>query len=332
MRLFFSRLFLVTALTLLLLSTAAPVFAASGNTDVFPASLSVDEYWGLVDHSLQVVGSLKKLSAGEIKIGLEQLAIQWDAVAQVNMSDGQVIPVDNSYLLSLLRADQPDLSRIENILSTLQVAHKNYPSKIFSTADLNSLTQILLLPEFQWKTQTNPLNDWFHKQWDRFMKWLNGILGDRAITIPSVGLSPLAVIATLLLVLVLVYVFRSLFADLINEASINGNGEHGDELLTSDVAFKRAQTLSQGGDYRSAVRYLYLSSLLLLDERGLLRYDHSKTNREYLRSVSDSPELSEPLKDVIDVFDNVWYGYHELDEDSFKHYSDRVEELKEKKQ
>jgi len=248
------------------------------------------------------------------------------------MSDGQVIPVDNSYLLSLLRADQPDLSRIENILSTLQIAHKVYPSKVFSTADLNSLTQILLLPEFQWKTQTNPLNDWFQKQWDRFMKWLNGILGDRAITIPSVGLSPLAVIATLLLVLVLVYVFRSLFADLINEASINGNGEHGDELLTSDVAFKRAQTLSQGGDYRSAVRYLYLSSLLLLDERGLLRYDHSKTNREYLRSVSDSPELSEPLKDVIDVFDNVWYGYHELDEDSFKHYSDRVEELKEKKQ
>jgi hypothetical protein len=34
---------------------------------------------------------------------------------------------------------------------------------------------------------------------------------------------------------------------------------------------------------------------------------------------------------VVDVFDNVWYGYHSVDEDSFKHYSDRVEELKEKK-
>ena len=79
------------------------------------------------------------------------------------------------------------------------------------------------------------------------------------------------------------------------------------------------------------MRYLYLSSLLLLDERGLLRYDRSKTNREYLSSLSNTPELSEPLNEVIDVFDNVWYGYHSLDEETFKHYSDRVEELKEKK-
>ena len=329
MRVFFSRL---ATLTLLFLITAAPVFAARGNADVFPASLSADEYWGLVDRSLQVVNGLKNHSAGEIKIGLGQLAIQWEAVTQVSMNDGQVIPIDNSYLLGALNADQPDLVRIENILSALQTAHKVYPSKIFSTADLDSLKQIFLLPEFQWQTQTNPLNDWFQQQWDRFNKWLNGILGNRTITIPGIGLSPLAIIATLLLLLVLVYVFRSLFADLINEARINGNGEHGDELLTSDVAFKRAQTLSQGGDYRSAVRYLYLSSLLLLDERGLLRYDRSKTNREYLRSISGSPELSEPLQEVIDVFDNVWYGYHELDEESFKHYSKRVEELKEKKQ
>lgn len=329
MRSFFSR---VTILTLLFLITAAPVFAASPAADVFSAPVSVADYWTLVDHSLQVVGGLKNSSAQEIKLGLAPLFVQWEAVTQVRMDDGQIVPVDNSYLLNALNASQPDLTRIENILSALQAAHKNYPTKIFSTADLDLLKQILLLPEFQWKTQSNPFNDWLQQQWDRFNKWLNSILGDRTITIPGVGASPLAIIASLLLALVLIYVFYSLFADLVNESKIRNNSESGEELLTSEVAFKRAQTLSQGGDYRSAVRYLYLSSLLLLDERGLLRYDHSKTNREYLRSVSDSPELSEPLKDVIDVFDNVWYGYHELDEDSFKHYSDRVEELKEKKQ
>jgi hypothetical protein len=71
---------------------------------------------------------------------------------------------------------------------------------------------------------------------------------------------------------------------------------------------------------------------MLLDERGLLRYDRTRTNREYLRTISDSPELAQPLTEVIEVFDNVWYGYHELDESSFKHYSNLVEELKEKKQ
>ena len=67
------------------------------------------------------------------------------------------------------------------------------------------------------------------------------------------------------------------------------------------------------------------------DAEELLRYDRTRTNREYLRTVSDSPELAQPLAEVIEVFDNVWYGYHEMDEASFKHYSDRVEELKEKK-
>jgi len=327
MRLFFIRSFLAATLTLLFLNAVVPVFAASDK-----AAISVDEYWNLVDHSFQVVSGLKGHSALEIRIGLGQLADQWDAVTQVRMNDGQVVPVDNSYLLGSLRADQPDLARLEGILNTLQTAHKVFPSSVFSTADLGSLKQILLLPEFQWNVPSNPFFDWIMQQWDRFAKWLDGILGNRTITLPGVGLSPLAVIATLVLVLVLVYVFRSLFADLINEAKLNGGGEGGDELLTSDVAFERAQTLSQGGDYRSAVRFLYLSSLLLLDERGLLRYDRSRTNHEYLRSVSGSPELSEPLQEVIEVFDNVWYGYHELDEDSFKHYSDRVEELKERKQ
>lgn len=68
-----------------------------------------------------------------------------------------------------------------------------------------------------------------------------------------------------------------------------------------------------------------------MDERGILRYDRSKTNREYLRSVSNMPELAKPLGEVIEVFDNVWYGYHSLEEETFKKYSDRVEELKGKK-
>ena len=145
------------------------------------------------------------------------------------------------------------------------------------------------------------------------------------------GWSITSTLAVTLLVLILAYIFRGLFADLITDARLNGDGDSGDEILTADTAFQRAQSLSRGGEYRSAVRYLYLSSLLLLDERGLLRYDRTRTNREYLRTVSDQPELSEPLSEVIDVFDNVWYGYHELDEERFKHYSDRVEELKEKK-
>jgi len=224
-----------------------------------------------------------------------------------------------------LRAEVPDPDRITEMLDALLAARNDYPAAQFTTNDIQPLNEILARPEFQWKEQApNPINDWFQKLVNRFFAWL-----DKLNVGVSVDLSPLAII---LLVVVLLYVFRGLFADLITDARLNGNGESGDELLTAESAFQRAQSLSRGGEYRSAVRYLYLSSLLLLDERGLLRYDRTRTNREYLRSVSDSPELAQPLTDVIEVFDNVWYGYHELDEASFKHYSDRVEELKEKKQ
>jgi hypothetical protein len=80
------------------------------------------------------------------------------------------------------------------------------------------------------------------------------------------------------------------------------------------------------------VRYLYLSSLLILDEHGVLRYDRSRTNREYLRSVSSKPELAKPLSDVIDVFDRVWYGYDSVDDETYQSYVKHVDELREKKE
>lgn len=289
------------------------------------SAVSVDEYWKLVATSLQTVDELKDATAQELRTGLDGLATQWEAITEVQLESGENLTIDNQHVLSFLRAEEPDLDIITSLFENLLAAYEKYPNEFFTTKDLQPLDEILARPEFQWKPeQPNPIGEWFQKLLNRFFAWLNELLPDF-----NISLSPLAVI---LLVFVLLYVFRGLFADLIAEAKLNKNGDSGDEVLTADSAFQRAQSLSRGGDYRAAVRYLYLSSLLLLDERGLLRYDRTRTNREYLRTVADKPELSQPLSEVIDVFDNVWYGYHELDENRFKHYSDRVEELKEKKQ
>jgi hypothetical protein len=108
--------------------------------------------------------------------------------------------------------------------------------------------------------------------------------------------------------------------------------ELGGEPLTAELALQRAQELSTGGDYRTAVRYLYLSSLLLLEERGLLRYDRSLTNREYLRTVAHRPELAAILREVIDVFDRVWYGFQTLNPGEYEAYVLRVETLRQQKE
>jgi hypothetical protein len=133
------------------------------------------------------------------------------------------------------------------------------------------------------------------------------------------------------LVVVLLYALRQLLGDFAADSAIVPDDLLGDEILTADTALNRAQQLSGEGDYRTAVRYLYLSALLLLEERGLLRYNRSLTNREYLRSLAHQPELATILRDVIEVFDQVWYGFHALEPTEYEWYAGRVELLKQQR-
>lgn len=320
----------IHALRLALLATlSALLFGAVGFARAarMDDAIPVGDYWALLKSSRQTIAELNGKPDEEIRFALDDLAAQWDAVASVQLESGETLPLDNSHITSALRAESPDLEALTALLDAILASSADGPEPRFTKDDIQPLREILARPEFQWKEeQPNPVNDWLQRMWDRFAAWLNKLIPDVTIAIDPTP------IAAILLVIILLYAFRGLFVDLISDARLNANGEDSDELLTADSAFQRAQSLSRGGDYRAAVRYLYLSSLLLLDERGLLRYDRSRTNREVLRSVSDKPELSQPLGEVVDVFDNVWYGYHELDENTFKHYSDRVEELKDKKQ
>lgn len=289
-------------------------------------TLSETEYWDLIQQAEKAVQQ-DDTEFDEIIAGLETSTI-------VQLNSGEIVPVDNRLLVNTLRAEPFDKQQALAILQSLLNARRQFPNRIFSSADLDSLKAITARPEFQWRqAQPGKLEEWWQGVLDQFLRWLERILGNgqRSGQGEAGQPSSIPLIASVLLALILFFVFRTLFADLIQEVRAKNGEDDAAEALTADTAFEKAQTLSRGGDYRSAVRYLYLSSLLRLDERGMLRYDRSKTNREYLRSVAKSPELARPLAEVIDVFDNVWYGYHSLDEETFRHYSKRVEELKEKR-
>ena len=289
------------------------------------STLTEKEYWGLVQESRAIVARLDNESEAETLDKLDQLAARWEAVTEVDV-DGERIPVDQGYLVELMRENPPDLNKLDDTLASLLDSRRSALTGLFTPDDLTPLAEILARPEFQWtEAAPNPAFDWVNKILAEINRWLNEVLG---FTFDVAGSDAVSVIMAILLAAVFVFIARTLFSDFMNEAQLKENGE--DEPLTSESALARAQQLSRSGDYRAAVRYLYLSTLLILDERGIMRYDRSKTNREYLRGVANSPELSKPLGDVIEVFDNVWYGHHELEEDSFKHYSKRVEELKEK--
>jgi hypothetical protein len=140
----------------------------------------------------------------------------------------------------------------------------------------------------------------------------------------------LSIAGVIIFIVSMFLISRNLSRSLVREAELAAGQGDSDATLTSTGAMQRAQTLSSQGDYRNAVRYLYLSSLLILDEQGLLRYDRSRTNREYLRSIASQPRLANPLRDVIDVFDRVWYGFEAVDAETYRSYVKHVDELREK--
>lgn len=293
--------------------------------------ITFDDYWDRVRNTRLAVGGMESRAPSEIRQELDTLAAQWEQVTAVELPDHNVLPVDSSYLVAELRSAPPDLERLGSLLDALLRAHEEYPQKVFTPEDILPLHEILARPEFQWqKPQPLQLPDWLTNLYDRIAGFFDWIILKVANLIYE-GRTVLKIAAALFFLLALYFISRSLSHNLVRETELPEQEEN-DALLTSKGAFKRAEALSMQGDYRNAIRYLYLSSLLVLDEQGLMRYDRSRTNREYLRSVSSKPELAQPLRAVIDVFDRVWYGFEGVDEQTYQSYVERVDELREKKE
>lgn len=96
------------------------------------------------------------------------------------------------------------------------------------------------------------------------------------------------------------------------------------ELAEAGLAAARA------GDFRTAVRKLYVSLLFELSERNLIELEDSATNHEYLRKASGLSGLAVPMRYLTDRFDYVWYGMFPSSEDEFAVYLARYQEAMER--
>lgn len=293
--------------------------------------LPIEAYWQKIQQTQTLVAELREVPPETARTQLLALAEEWAAITQVDLSGGVTVAVDHTLLVNQLRADPPDLVALEGRLAALLAAHDHWAQPRHTVSDAESLAAILARAEFQWPSeQPSPLGELWRWLIGKFWELISSFLPDQAlITLDSSLVSyTITVLGTIALIFVLAFIILEMLRNLVEEAQIDLEAEAGDEALTADTAFKKAQTLSGGGDYRAAVRYLYLSSLLLLDERGVLRYERSQTNREYLCSVAHHPQFAAILRDVIEVFDKVWYGYQPLDEVAYAAYADRVAELR----
>ena len=98
--------------------------------------------------------------------------------------------------------------------------------------------------------------------------------------------------------------------------NISVNIETGAEENTSDPD-AMVRNAIKNGNYRLAVRYLYLQTLTRLSEKNFIRVNGNKTNYEYVREVRNQKFANE-FASLTLKYEYVWYGEYPVDEKLFE--------------
>jgi hypothetical protein len=270
-----------------------------------------DQFWRLVEQTDQALAQAQPT--------LEALRQQWSTVDTVEIN-GTALTLDLAWIKDALSSkntsEQQQLRRYLNALLDYH-ARQRRPSAN-SGASLSALDKVLSDTRFQYaQIEPTPLPTSAPETTPS-----DPISAPAQASLPSqLVLIALGMIAV---VLVLSYVARS-----INVQSAELRAGSADEDPTSFAeARERAENYEAVQNYRAAIRYLYLSSLLLLDEHNLIRYDPSLTNREHLRQIAAKPQLFDALRQVINTFEDVWYGFQPVDDALYQAYRRHIDQLK----
>jgi hypothetical protein len=265
------------------------------------------------------------------RLGLEEVAAHLVATSSVRLPENQSVPVNNSWLRDALQSDDPDFQAIAARLGAILDALAQ-PDSSAPPDSLARLKQILDNPPFKEPPENPDSGRWWRDFWDWVGRMLEALLrpvGTAARPASETIGWIILVVGGLLLAGVIGYLLLGLRRNMAAEARAADNDPEAG--LTARTALDQASEIARGGDYRAAMRYLYLSALLWLDERDLLRYDRALTNREYLDRLHDNATLRERLRPVVETFDQVWYGHTPLDAQSFAAYRAQVEALRDVK-
>ncbi|WP_347217968.1 DUF4129 domain-containing protein [Chryseobacterium sp.] len=81
------------------------------------------------------------------------------------------------------------------------------------------------------------------------------------------------------------------------------------------------------GDYRSAVRYQFLFILKKLSDKKLINWNPEKTNKDYVAELK-AEHLKNEFFDLSYIFDYVWYGEFNIDEQSYQKFKNQYQAFK----
>ena len=86
-------------------------------------------------------------------------------------------------------------------------------------------------------------------------------------------------------------------------------------LPRADLLLEQARSAMSVADHRLAIRLAFLSLLAWFQDRGQLKYDPARSNREYQRDLRKWPDSVISFRAAAGPFEQCWYGGRELNAD-----------------
>ncbi len=77
------------------------------------------------------------------------------------------------------------------------------------------------------------------------------------------------------------------------------------------------QQAKQENNLRKAVRYYYLWTLKSWSQNNFINYEPNKTTKQYVAEISNTANKT-AFQYISYIYDNVWYGLHEISEQDFE--------------
>lgn len=247
-----------------------------------------------------------------------------DALAGIDgvTVDGQRYPAPHADALAALRRSPPDVDRAGTQLTTLRDLLANEQTAAPDPEARQKLDTILRDRAFHAaepnlvQRQVIRIESWIGEQLRRLFRPLTRAKPPRAAP-GTPGAGPFARFLALLgspafVILVALIVAASIAVFALRRARKRGKRAMPEEETSPRTAAEwrqRADMLAAQGEYRAAVRALFLGTLKDLDERRLVSFDPALTDREYLREAQRQQGwLAEPLRPFVRFVEAIVYA------------------------
>jgi len=240
--------------------------------------------------------------------------------------DGQKVTTDNRWLHSLLDRSKTErdpqtrlallteaAARLRTLDEQIRDGSKGSSGASASSQARDDIRGILARPEYRKKVE-NPVAAYMTKLRRQVLEFLRDLWVKIFSAISGAGSAAGWVFRGIVILALAGAVFA------IVKMIVNRKGRKkrrpkrtvlGEEIEAGTTAVDlalAAREAASSGDFRTAMRKLYIALLFELAERGVIELESSATNHEYLARLSKYPKLTSPMTYLTERFDYIWYG------------------------